>query len=162
LTKFWAVSKKQVLGSVQERGASGSFGPSDRYSLGAEKWNILRNRGEMLWHGPCSHLRLSRRCLDRRSFGRSRSVEGGRRYRPVADLEVDRMSEKPPIDTLAFAQVQARALDLPLTEAYQGSVIAHLETAFRLAASFIDFPLADHAEPAPIFVAEMQPGSPKQ
>jgi hypothetical protein len=72
------------------------------------------------------------------------------------------MSEKPPDHTLAFALAQAHALDLPLPEAYLSGVSVHLETAFRLASTFVDYPLADEAEPAPIFMATAPPERPKQ
>jgi hypothetical protein len=50
--------------------------------------------------------------------------------------------------------MQAAALDLPYEPAYRPSVEAHLAVAFRMAPLFLDFKLADEAEPAPIYRAE--------
>lgn len=61
---------------------------------------------------------------------------------------------QPAFDPKAFSEAQATALDLPLPEAYRSVVEAHLAVAFRLAPLFLDFPLEDELEPAPVFVAD--------
>jgi hypothetical protein len=57
------------------------------------------------------------------------------------------------VDARAYAQAMAAALDLPLTPEYAPQVEANLAVAFRLAPLFLDFPLPDEAEPAPVFTA---------
>jgi hypothetical protein len=54
---------------------------------------------------------------------------------------------------LDFIDAAARVLDLAMEPAWKPAVAANLEATLRLAASFMDFPLPDEAEPAPIFVA---------
>lgn len=61
------------------------------------------------------------------------------------------MREPTPAEIAAFAGAQASARDLPLPEAYRPGVEANLAIAFRMAALFIDEPLPDEAEPAPVF-----------
>jgi hypothetical protein len=61
------------------------------------------------------------------------------------------MSEGKPFDPAAYARHMAEALDLPLTPDYMPAVVANLAVAFRLAPLFLDFPLPDDAEPAPVF-----------
>jgi hypothetical protein len=62
------------------------------------------------------------------------------------------MSETP-FDPAAYARAMADALKLPLTPDYAPQVEANLAVAFRLAPLFLDFPLPDDAEPAPVFAA---------
>jgi len=47
----------------------------------------------------------------------------------------------------------ARALDLQLEPAWKGAVKANLKVTLALANLFVDFPLPDDAEPAPVFTA---------
>jgi Protein of unknown function (DUF4089) len=63
------------------------------------------------------------------------------------------MSEPKPFDPATYAKLMADALDLPLTPEYMPAVEANLAVAFRLAPLFLDFPLPDDAEPAPVFRA---------
>ena len=58
-------------------------------------------------------------------------------------------ASRDPLDDLVDAA--ARALDLKVEPAWRGAVKANLATTFALAASFVDFPLPDDIEPAPIF-----------
>jgi hypothetical protein len=58
-----------------------------------------------------------------------------------------------PPDVKAYAEAMAKALDLPLPPEYAPQVEANLAVAFRLAPLFLEFPLPDEAEPAPVFVA---------
>jgi hypothetical protein len=52
----------------------------------------------------------------------------------------------------------AKALNLPLEQANRDEVAKNLALAFRLAPLFLEFPLHDEAEPAPVFDAfEPQP-----
>jgi Protein of unknown function (DUF4089) len=63
------------------------------------------------------------------------------------------MSKDKPFDAAAYARLMADALDLPLTAEYAPAVAVNLAVAFRLAPLFLDFPLPDDAEPAPVFAA---------
>jgi hypothetical protein len=56
-----------------------------------------------------------------------------------------------PLDALVDAS--ARALGLPLEPAWRPAVRSNLDATLRLAALFMDFPLPDDAEPAPVFAA---------
>jgi hypothetical protein len=56
-----------------------------------------------------------------------------------------------PFDPKSYADATAKALDLPLADAYRPQVEANLAVAFRLAPLFLDFKLPDDAEPAPVF-----------
>ncbi len=58
-------------------------------------------------------------------------------------------NDKP--DIAAIADAMARALGLNISGESRAAVIGHLDIAFRLAPSFMDFPLDDEAEPAPVF-----------
>jgi Protein of unknown function (DUF4089) len=85
------------------------------------------------------------------------------RLHRIAELTERTVSDPEPIDakafdakafdTTAFASLMAAALDLPLTPEYAPAVEANLAVAFRLAPLFLDFPLPDDAEPAPVFSA---------
>jgi hypothetical protein len=62
------------------------------------------------------------------------------------------------IDPHAYAEMMAKALNLPLEQANRDEVAKNLALAFRLAPLFLEFPLPDEAEPAPVFNAfEPQP-----
>jgi Protein of unknown function (DUF4089) len=61
---------------------------------------------------------------------------------------------KKPFDPAAYARLMGDALDLPFTPQYAPAVEANLAVAFRLAPLFLDFPLPDDAEPAPVFRAD--------
>ncbi len=63
------------------------------------------------------------------------------------------MTTPKPFNPAAYARLMADALDLPLTPDYAPAVEANLAVAFRLAPLFLDFPLSDDAEPAPVFRA---------
>ena len=56
-----------------------------------------------------------------------------------------------PLDELIDAA--ARALDLPLEPAWRPAVKANLQVTLSHAALVAEFPLADEAEPAPVFYA---------
>ena len=47
----------------------------------------------------------------------------------------------------------ARALNLAVAPEWRGAVKANLAVTFALAELFMDFPLPDEAEPAPVFSA---------
>lgn len=59
-------------------------------------------------------------------------------------------------DAHAYARIMAEAMGLPLHEADAEEVARNVTLAFRLAASFMDYPLPDDAEPAAIFAAREQ------
>ena len=54
---------------------------------------------------------------------------------------------------LDFIDAAARVLDLAIEPSWKPAIEANLEATLQLAASFMEFPLADEAEPAPIFTA---------
>ena len=54
---------------------------------------------------------------------------------------------------LDFIDAAARVFELSIEPAWKAAVEANLATTLRLAASFMEFPLPDDAEPAPIFRA---------
>lgn len=61
------------------------------------------------------------------------------------------MAQNPLSDPVAYTRLMAEAVALPLDEADEAEVARNVALAFRLAASFMDFPLPDEAEPAAIF-----------
>jgi Protein of unknown function (DUF4089) len=58
-----------------------------------------------------------------------------------------------PFDPAAYISTMADVLKLPMSPDYAPQVAANLAVAFRLAPLFLDFPLPDEAESAPIFTA---------
>ena len=54
---------------------------------------------------------------------------------------------------LDFIDAAARVFELSIEPAWKAAVEANLATTLQLAASFMEFPLPDDAEPAPIFRA---------
>ena len=52
-----------------------------------------------------------------------------------------------------FIDAAARVLELSIEPEWKAAVEANLAATLRLAASFMEFPLPDEAEPAPIFRA---------
>jgi Protein of unknown function (DUF4089) len=60
------------------------------------------------------------------------------------------MNEAP--DIAAMVDAMARILGVELTEESRAVAIMHLSIAFELAPTFMDFPLGDEAEPAPVFL----------
>lgn len=52
-----------------------------------------------------------------------------------------------------YIDAVARALALPVEEAWRPAIKANLEVSLRLARLVDDFPLPDESEPAPIFAA---------
>jgi hypothetical protein len=64
------------------------------------------------------------------------------------------MNDATEVDMRTYADTMAKALGLPLTAEYVPQVEANLAVAFRLVQLVLDFPLADEAEPAPVFAAQ--------
>jgi hypothetical protein len=54
-------------------------------------------------------------------------------------------------DAAAYVEEAAALLGLHIDPAYKPGVVANLEGAARLAAAFLEFPLADDDEAAPVF-----------
>ena len=52
-----------------------------------------------------------------------------------------------------FIAAAAHVLGLAIEPAWRPAIEANFATTLRLAASFMDFPLPDEAEPAPVFAA---------
>jgi hypothetical protein len=59
----------------------------------------------------------------------------------------------PQDDLTDFIDAAARALDLPIEDAWKPSVRMNLDVSLRLAALVAAFPLPDDAEPGPVFKA---------
>ena len=57
------------------------------------------------------------------------------------------------VDWDAYIEQAARLLDLTLTPQMQSATRDNLATAERMAKLLADYPLDDHAEPAPVFRA---------
>jgi hypothetical protein len=66
------------------------------------------------------------------------------------------MAQNPLPDPQAYCQLMAEAMGLPLEQADAAEVARNVALAFRLAASFMEYPLTDDAEPAAIFAAREQ------
>ena len=66
------------------------------------------------------------------------------------------MAQNPLPDPEAYSRLLADAMGLPLHQADLAEVTRNVALAFRLAASFMDYPLPDDAEPAAIFAAREQ------
>lgn len=66
------------------------------------------------------------------------------------------MPQNPLPDPEAYSRLLADAMGLPLDQADLSEVARNVALAFRLAASFMDYPLPDDAEPAAIFAAREQ------
>jgi len=64
------------------------------------------------------------------------------------------MNDATEVDVKTYADTMVKALGLPLTAEYAPQVEANLAVAFRLVQLVLDFPLADEAEPAPVFAAQ--------
>jgi hypothetical protein len=63
------------------------------------------------------------------------------------------MTDAPEFDPKPYAEAMAAALGLPLPPAFAPTVEANLAIAFRLAPLFLEFPLPNDQEPAPVFAA---------
>ena len=61
------------------------------------------------------------------------------------------MNPSDPPDFEALAASLAKALGLPVDAANLAAVAMNLALAYRLAPGFVDFPLPDTLEPAPVF-----------
>jgi len=76
--------------------------------------------------------------------------------RPKARTEVRTQTSKPARsgDALdGFIDAAAQVLALPVEPAWKPAVRFNLEVTLQAAGLFVDFPLPDDAEPAPVFVA---------
>ena len=57
--------------------------------------------------------------------------------------------EKPDVE--AIVDAMGRMLGIQMNEESRAATILHLDIAFRLASTFVDFPLPDEAEPATVY-----------
>ena len=57
-----------------------------------------------------------------------------------------------PFDPSALITAMSAFLDLPIEPEYHQGVASHLLASHRIAKSFLDLPLDDATEPAPMFV----------
>ena len=62
------------------------------------------------------------------------------------------MSERE-IDFEAVVDAMAPLIGLPITDEYRPGIVTNLKVTSVLAALVLEFPLDDHAEPAPVFTA---------
>ena len=53
----------------------------------------------------------------------------------------------------ALLDAGAAALGLTVEPAWRAAILGHVAVCLRHGAALLDFPLPDHAEPAPVFVA---------
>jgi Protein of unknown function (DUF4089) len=85
----------------------------------------------------------------------SRSKVGAPRAKKRTGVISDKRGGKPAqqdsLDDLVAAA--ARVLDLAIAPEWRGAVKANLAVTFAFAELFVDFPLPDEAEPAPVFSA---------
>jgi hypothetical protein len=79
------------------------------------------------------------------SAARARSVAKAPKARP--DLAPPELKERD------FIEGAAHVLGLVIEPAWKPAIEANFATTLGLAASFMDFPLPDEAEPAPVFAA---------
>lgn len=66
------------------------------------------------------------------------------------------MSQNRLPDFEAYTRLMAEAMALPLAQADAANVARNVALAFQLSALFMDYPLADEAEPAAVFSAREQ------
>ena len=55
-------------------------------------------------------------------------------------------------DVESIVDAMAGVLGIAMNEESRAATIMHLEIAFRMAPTFLEFPLPDEAEPAPVYV----------
>jgi hypothetical protein len=84
---------------------------------------------------------------------RRRSTRLAARKEPTASKSLRSARKHKSNSHFEFIDAAARLLDLPIEPAWKPAVDANLTATLRLAASFMEFPLTDDAEPAPIFTA---------
>jgi 1-carboxybiuret hydrolase subunit AtzG-like len=70
-----------------------------------------------------------------------------------ATVDPEWLFTEPPDPLDALVDASAQALELALDPEWRPAVRGNLDVTLRLAALFMDFPLPDEAEPAPVFVA---------
>jgi hypothetical protein len=91
-----------------------------------------------------------------RAKKKSRPIGKAPRSRPAAGAKsrpVRRRATPGTDRRLDFIDAAARVLDLEIKPSWKPAIAANLEATLRLAASCMEFPLPDEAEPAPIFSA---------
>jgi 1-carboxybiuret hydrolase subunit AtzG-like protein len=81
-------------------------------------------------------------------LSKRKQADAARKSKPARRSATPRSDRR-----LDFIDAAARVLDLAIEPAWKPAIAANLEATLRLAASFMEFPLPDDAEPAPIFVA---------
>jgi 1-carboxybiuret hydrolase subunit AtzG-like protein len=110
--------------------------------MSAKRDGFPKGRRRAARHGRAKKkTQPNRKAPRRRMTARAKSKPVRRSATPRADRRLE------------FIDAAARVLDLAIEPAWKPAVAANLEATLRLAASFMEFPLPDEAEPAPIFVA---------
>jgi hypothetical protein len=61
------------------------------------------------------------------------------------------MSSPPEFDAEAYVEAALAALGLAVEPAWKPGVVANFQRTAEIAKAFLDFPLADEDEPAPVF-----------
>lgn len=61
------------------------------------------------------------------------------------------MSTKPEFDVEAYVDVALAALGLTVAPEWKPAIVANFRRSAEIAQAFLDFPLADDEEPAPVF-----------
>lgn len=85
------------------------------------------------------------------SKSKVRAPRTKKRARVISHKRGGKAAEEDSLDDLVAAA--ARALDLAVAPEWRGAVKANLAVTFAFAELFVDFPLPDEAEPAPVFSA---------
>jgi hypothetical protein len=96
-----------------------------------------------------------KRKLTRKPKSARAKAAGKKKAQPMARAAAKPRAAKPsPPDAIdALVEASAQALALPLDPAWHGGVKFNLQLVLRHAAIVEAFPLADDAEPAPVFRA---------
>jgi hypothetical protein len=82
-----------------------------------------------------------------------RTKTQGRKRKPSAARARSAAKAAPELKESDFIAAAAHVLGLVIEPAWRPAIEANFATTLRLAASFMDFPLPDEAEPAPVFAA---------
>jgi hypothetical protein len=94
---------------------------------------------------------MAKRAKSSKNKARAPRPRAKKRAAAVSHKRGRKAVQRSSLDDLVDAA--ARALDLPIALEWRGAVKANLAVTFALAGLFVDFPLPDEAEPAPVFSA---------
>ena len=114
--------------------------------MSAKRGSLSKRRNKRRQQ-PAPYVRTKKKsrpigkAVRRRTAAGAKSRPARRRATPRTDRHLD------------FIDAAARVLDLAIEPSWKPAIEANLEATLQLAASFMEFPLPDEAEPAPIFTA---------